>query len=150
MGDFNYSDICWKTNWVKTPRSSKVLSGLVDWFKKVEVETRGLVLLDMILRIEKSWLKKWVGNLGGKDNVSLGFRVLQKVKLSSYCTFILHFRSTKCKTFKVLSGILWADIHKECRKVGKYYSRCYISVKVGKLIWIHRELSPDFELKGDM
>lgn len=48
MGDFNYPDICWESNFAKSQKSSRFLSFLADNFICQEVEER---------RLGRNWLK---------------------------------------------------------------------------------------------
>ena len=80
MGDFNYPDICWKSNVARHARSRRFLQCVEDNFlmQMVEEPTRGGVLLDLILTNKDGFVKevKVGGSLGCSDHEMVEFKIL--------------------------------------------------------------------------
>ena len=84
MGDFNYPDICWEANSAKYGPSKKFLACVADNFllQKVEKETRGFAILDLILTNKDDLVGKVVvmGTLGESNDVLLEFLISKETK----------------------------------------------------------------------
>ena len=79
MGDYNYPDICLETNSAKYGPSKKFLACAADEFllQNVEKETRGLVILDLILTNRDDVVEEVAGRgiLGESNYVVLDFLI---------------------------------------------------------------------------
>ena len=120
MGDFNYSDICWRLNSAKTARSNKFLTSLADNFilQKVEDATRGSAILDLILTNKENLVNevREMGNLGWSDHVLLKFEILRKGEVKHSQTRILDIkRADVSKLRELLGAIPWSDVLKDMR-----------------------------------
>lgn len=75
MGDFNFSNICSKSNFSKNQRTKKFLFSLVDnlMYQKVEERIKEYAILDLILTSRKELLNKMkvTGTLGESHDVML-------------------------------------------------------------------------------
>ena len=88
MGDFNYPDICWEANSVKYGPSKKVLACVTDNFllQKVEKETRGSAILDLILTNRDDLVGEVAvrETLSENDHVLLEFLISKETK-AKFC-----------------------------------------------------------------
>uniref|UniRef100_A0A803T8Q3 Reverse transcriptase domain-containing protein n=1 Tax=Anolis carolinensis TaxID=28377 RepID=A0A803T8Q3_ANOCA len=170
MGDFNYPDICWKTNSAKSTKSNKFLTCLADNFmvQKVEEATRGSATLDLILTNVEDLINtvEVVGSLGASDHVLLQFAIQRNAETKTSQTRILDFKRADFQKMKeLLSGIPWTPIlkNKGVKDGWEFFKSEILKAQMQtvptkkknktsakKPEWMSKELLTELKLKSDM
>ncbi|PKU32580.1 nedd4-binding protein 2-like 2 [Limosa lapponica baueri] len=160
LGDFNYPNICWKSNTASCRQSRRFLECLDNNFLGQEIDspTQGFAILDLIVTNASELIRdvKIGGSLGCSDHALVEFTVLRDTCQTRSIVRKLNFRKANFQLFKELvNRTPWETVLRDqggeagrsLRTLSIEHKSCKKSSKKGKRpAWLSQDLL--VKLKG--
>jgi len=104
LGDFNYPDICWKSNMASCRQSSRFLQCIEDNFlsQVISTPTLGDAILDLVVSNASELVGdvKIGGSLGYSDHALVELTLLREMGITKSIVRTLNFRRANFQLFK--------------------------------------------------